>query len=121
MHDLIDPWPVMSKALKQIRSGNDTNHPLNLCKTRWYEKDIGNLMPVSLFSRLKGIKQAFAKYMLYCPFFQAKEGSKGIICHGGEKLPGISKPHLSSSARKTEMNIADMKAGIKSCEFKMWI
>lgn len=53
--------------------------------------------------------------------FQVKEGSKGIICHGGEKLPGISKPHLSSSARKTEINIADRKAGIKSYEFEMWI
>lgn len=72
MHDLIDPRPIMCKALKQIRSDNNTNHPLNLCKRSGYEKDIANLMPVTLFSRQKGIKQVFAKYMLYCPFISSQ-------------------------------------------------
>lgn len=73
MHDLIDLWPVMSKALeKKGRSGNDTNHPVNLCKTSCYEKDIGNVMPVILFSRQKDIKEAFAEYILYCPFISSQ-------------------------------------------------
>lgn len=71
-------------------------------------------MSVILFSRQEGIKQALAKYILYCPLFPAREGCKGIICHGGEKLPGVSKPHPSSAARKAEINTADVKAGIKS-------
>lgn len=74
MHDLIDPWPVISKTLKKTRSdtNNDTNHPLNLCKTSWNEKDIGNLMPAMLFSRQKGVRQAFAKHILYCPFISSQ-------------------------------------------------
>lgn len=105
MHDLIDPQPVTCKALKERRSSKNTNHPLNLCKTSWDEKDIANVTPVNLFSRQTTYCTALS--------FQVNEGSKGIICHGGGKLPAISKPHLSASVGKTEINTADLKEGKK--------